>query len=59
MLAAGLAMIEPGRPETIRRLVEKGLAIEGGSDADSIPVEQLNASNDEQQDGSQFSDNRE
>jgi hypothetical protein len=39
----------PTRPEAIRRLVEKGLAAEGMSAADpaSIPVEDLNASNDE------------
>jgi hypothetical protein len=40
----------PTRPEAIRRLVEKGLASEGvaaGPDAGSIPLESLNASNDE------------
>jgi hypothetical protein len=36
----------PTRPEAIRRLVEKGLAADG-VDAGSIPVEELNASNDE------------
>ena len=40
---------KPTRPEAIRRLVEKGLAAEGVSAGEpaSIPIEDLNASNDE------------